>query len=165
MGHESMSVINNMAQKLSNKVVFFDIDGVLVDYHFGINKINVVPDSEYIEYCKHNDVYENARPLKTMQTLINKLNPDNVYVLSVSFSEPECNYKKAFIKRNYPTIHSQNIMFTLHKENKISLMLYVRDKLRIRDEDMVIVDDSVDILDNVEKNSEINCYHISSFIE
>ena len=50
-----------------DKVIIWDVDGVLAAYEYGERNHNACLDLEWDEYLKEHDVYETARPLATLQ--------------------------------------------------------------------------------------------------
>lgn len=163
---------------LKNKIVFFDLDGTLCEYKFGkhSNLLNAVSDEEFIEYCIKTDAYEEIRPLKTMQDIINRLDNEKVYIVTQCFSSFEFYQKINWLKREYPTIKVENIIFVADKKDKLKVLQGIYDRYRnnkntnYTKSQFVLVDDTLSILSDIEEQGkqQIDWYsviHISSFIE
>lgn len=103
-----------MLEKLKGKYVFFDVDGTLSEYRFR--------DILYGGRCSElgcqslndllfSDLFYKARPLKTMQDIISKLDSDKIFVLGTIVTNNEINWKYKWLKENYPNIKRENIIF------------------------------------------------------
>lgn len=156
-----------MLEKLKNKYVFFDVDGTLSEYRYN-NKLYGGQCSEYgcqsLNELLFSDLFYNARPLKTMQKIIEQLENDKVFVLGACVTNNEINQKYRWLKDNYPNIKVENIIFINSTMQKPEVMLEYRKRLNIDIKDMVFVDDRLDVLRKAEELG-ITAYHISSFME
>ncbi len=93
-----------MLEKLKGKYIFFDVDGTLSEYRFR--------DILYGGRCSElgcqslndllfSDLFYKARPLKTMQDIISKLDSDKIFVLGTSTTNNEINWKYKWLEENY----------------------------------------------------------------
>lgn len=151
---------------LEGKVVVLDIDGVMCCYRFGMYTMNAVPEKDYQDYIKNHNPYLMARPLQTFIDLVDEVGAENVYVCSKSYSAAEDAYKKKFVHDHYLKIPNDHIFLVMKGETKLEVLLNeIRPAAGCRTRDMVMIDDSTSNLTEIEDNSDIGCYHISSFLE
>ena len=57
------------------------------------------------------NVFVSNRPLQTMVELVEKLDSDKVFVLGAITSNHEIDEKYVWLKKHYPTIKRENIVF------------------------------------------------------
>lgn len=73
-----------MLDKLDGKYIFFDVDGTLSEYRYK-DKLYGGECPEFgcqsLEDLLFSDLFYKARPLKTMQKIISKLEPEKLYIL------------------------------------------------------------------------------------
>ena len=102
-----------MLEKLEGKYVFFDVDGTLSEYRFN-DKLyaSLKPElgCQTLEDFLFGDLFLKARPLKTMQRVIEKLDKDKIFVLGTIVSNNEINQKYVWLNENYPNIKKENIL-------------------------------------------------------
>lgn len=157
-----MELLNN-----EKSVVVFDIDGVLAAYEDGEYNHNACRDEDWPEYIKANNVYEYTRPIKTIQRFIDQyVNPERAFVCSVSKSEIEESQKVKFIKKHY-NIPEDHIFMVRHRNGKLDVLRKIHTELfpDIMERQVIMVDDTSDVLSNIQDNSSYSTVHISSFIE
>ncbi|MCI8548614.1 MAG: hypothetical protein HFJ38_07015 [Bacilli bacterium] len=156
-----------MLEELEGKYVFFDVDGTLSEYRF--------EDKLYGGGCPElgcqslanllfADLFYKARPLKTMQNVINRLDSEKVFVLGTIVTNNEINQKYKWLEENYPNIKKENIIFISSTMLKPEVIMEYAKKLNINIKDTVFVDDRLDVLRKAEELG-ITSYHPSSFME
>ena len=118
-------------------------------------------DNDYIRSCITNDnIFEFSRAPKT--------NSDRVYVLSVVSSTFEARQKIKFIAKNYPSIQKENIIFVSSPYYKKVIMSEIYNKYYkdiVNADDVSMIDDSLDVIHDIETNTNFRCYHISEFVD
>lgn len=92
---------------------FLDVDGVLAVYGFGDDGVYVVKDDrDYDEFLKTHDVYESAQAPAFMKAYVETCcDPARTFVISRSYTDVEDDQKIRFIRREYPQIPPENILF------------------------------------------------------
>lgn len=153
--------------KNENAVLVFDVDGVLAAYEYGERNHNACKDNEWDEYLKTNNTYESARPLITIQKwLVEHGNIDRTYVCTASANESEFMKKADFVVRNYP-IKRENIFMTLERNEKLEVLKRIHETCYpgLGDEMIIMIDDTTEVLTNIQEHSEYSTAHISSFID
>lgn len=154
-----------MLEKLKNKYVFFDVDGTLSEYRYndklysgGCSELGCQTLSDLL----FSNLFLNARPLKTMQNIINNLDAEKLYILGTIVTNNEINQKYKWLEKHYPSIKKENIIFISSTMLKPDVILEYSKKLNISLSDIVFVDDRLDVLRKAETLG-ITAYHPSSF--
>lgn len=154
---------------LASKYVFVDFDGTLCEYrYFGhVSGKTVDPDGRSLGgQCLKEllfDTYDEVRPLKTMQEILKKLDPDKIYVLGAIVTSNEINTKVKWLRKHYPYIKEENMIFVADLDIKIDVLKEYKKKLNINFEDMAFVDDKITTIRHAEEQG-IPSYHITSFV-
>lgn len=156
-----------MLDNLKEKYVFFDVDGTLSEYRFKEKLYGgKCPElgCQSLEDLLFSNLFENARPLKTMQNVISNLPPEKVFILGTIVTNNEINQKYKWIEENYPNIKKENIIFISSTMLKPDVIIEYAKKLNVNIKDTVFVDDRLDVLRKAEELG-IVAYHPSSFTE
>ena len=134
----------------NDSVVIFDIDGVLAAYEYGIYNHNACRECEWNDFVLHNDMYRKARPLKVLQDYIKRKGTDRVYVCSLAY-ENEKGPKRKFVEKKSDKLEIMNkIKYTQYPD--------------LEDKKLVMVDDTIEVLSNIQDNSGYSTAHISTFM-
>ena len=85
-----------MLEKLKGKYVFFDVDVTLSEYRYK-DKLygGACPElgCQSLDDLLFNDLFYKARPLKTMQKIVEKLDSDKIFILGTVTTNNEINQK------------------------------------------------------------------------
>lgn len=153
-----------LVESLKNKAVFFDLDGTLAEFRF----LDMVgPENfsgDFLYEFAFGKIYDNVRPLATMQEVVKALDPDKVYVLGAITLNSEIEEKYVWIAKHYPSIKRENILFVNCAEMKVELLEAYKRKLNLEYQDMVFVDDMHKTIQLVEERG-FRAYHPSSFVD
>ena len=155
-----------MLDKLKDKYVFFDIDGTLSEYRYEdmiYMSRNLELGCQRLDDLLFSDLFEKARPLKTMQSIVEKLNPDNIFIVWAVVNNNEINKKYSWLKKHYPNIRKDHIFFINSTMMKPEVIIECCKHFHILLEDVVFVDDRLDVLRKAEEMC-IESYHPSSFM-
>lgn len=156
-----------MLEKLEGKYVFFDVDGTLSEYRFN-DKLyaGLKPElgCQTLNEFLFGDLFLKARPLKSMQKIISKLDKDKVFILGTIVTNNEINQKYIWLKENYPNVKKENIIFISSTMLKPDVIMEYSKTYKINLEDIVFVDDRLDVLRRAEEMG-ITAYHPSSFTD
>lgn len=156
-----------MLEKLRDKYVFFDVDGTLSEYRYD-NQLYGGRCSELgcqsLENLLFSDLFYKARPLKNMQTIIQNLDPNKIFILGAITTNNEMEQKYLWLKENYPNIKKDNIFFICSTMLKPEVIIEVCKHYNLPLELAVFVDDRIDALRKAEEMG-ITAYHPSSFVE
>lgn len=156
-----------MIEKLRDKYVFFDVDGTLSEYRYN-DKLygGGCPElgCQSLEDLLFNDLYYNARPLKTMQQIINELDSNKIFILGAITTNTEINQKYRWLSKHYPSIKMENVFFICSTLLKPEVIIECCKHYEIDIKDVAFVDDRIDVLRKAESLG-IKSYHPSSFTE
>lgn len=156
----------DILQKLEGKIVFFDFDGVLGSYQATTSKVHI-PEREYIARQVLNDnPYSATKAPSTIVNLIKQLDSNKVYVLSGADSSFEQKNKIEFIKKNYPSIKPEHIIFVSSQKYKVVIIHSMWERYFcniLSKQDIVMIDDEIPTISLIE-DAGFTCYHISSVL-
>lgn len=152
--------------KSPQAVLVFDVDGVLAAFEYGSHNHNVCLDSEWEEYIKTHNVYATARPLKTIQKFLESYGTEErTFVCTRDYDEGK-QQKIEFVTKNY-AIPKEHIYAVLDNKEKLAVMNHIHHKYfpNLDPKYMVMVDDTAEVLTNIQEHSEYSTAHISSFLQ
>lgn len=156
-----------MLEKLKGKYVFFDVDGTLSEYRYK-DKLygGACPElgCQSLDDLLFNDLFYKARPLKTMQKIVEKLDRDKIFILGTVTTNNEINQKYKWLSEHYPNIKRENIFFICSTLLKPDVIIEYCNHYKIDIKQTVFVDDRIDVLRKAESLG-ITSYHPSSFTE
>lgn len=156
-----------MKEKLQNKYVFFDVDGTLSEYRFKDRLYGgKCPElgCQSMEDLFFSNLYLEARPLKTMQKILEQLDPDKIFILGAVTTNHEIDQKYEWLKKYYPMVLKDHIFFIHQTMLKPEVMMTYMKHYQLPLESCVLVDDRLDVLRKAEELGMI-AYHPSSFME
>jgi len=157
----SKDLINDLLQE--NRIVVFDVDGVLAPYEWGFKK-HCMTDEEWISVLKlGEDMYSHVKPVKVFQDFISKKNIENIYVCSKA-EDVEYESKKNFCIREYGILED-HIKLVKNKSDKVLFLNELTEELKIPEWDIAIVEDTVDTLNKIANSHMYYTVHVSSFFE
>ena len=148
-------------EKLKDKVVVFDFDGTLTEFHY--DKTHLLPcKDDYVKvFALTNNLYANARCLETLKFIISHLDPKNIYILTRT-DDSVVDSKNDIINREFPMFTPENIFHVLTSDAKLEVLKKLHEE---RNENIIFVEDTFKtILDGEEKFPFVFGVHISSFL-
>ncbi len=156
-----------MIEKLKDKYVFFDVDGTLSEYRYkdrlyggGCSELGC----QSLEDLLFNDLFYKARPLKTMQRVIENLDSNKILILGAVITNTEIEQKYKWLSEYYPNIKRENVFFICSTLLKPEVIIEYCKHYNIDIKQTVFVDDRIDVLRKAEEMG-ITAYHPSSFTE
>lgn len=107
---------------IKKKIVYFDMDNVLVNFQSGIDQIPIEIQNEYIgELDNVPDIFSVMKPNNEMVSLFNKMAEDeryDVYILSTSpWDNPTAASDKVEWVKRYLPIHGYKRLILSHNKN------------------------------------------------
>ena len=160
-----MSKIRKLLQD-KDSVLVFDVDGVLAVMEFGeYNHYTLDDEKRYEANISGKNFYTKEKVSKKMQDFLIKKNMQRVYVVTKAASVEEFNNKKCFVNENYG-INVENVYRVekeIEKKEKLGEIKWIYKTLP--DYKLIIVDDSVSILNDAMDNTKFSTVHISSFLD
>ena len=160
-----MSEIKRLLQD-KDSVLVFDVDGVLAVMEFGEHNHYTLDEEEwYKANLSGKNFYTKEKVSKKMQDFLSKKDKQRIYVVTKAASIEEFNNKKYFVNKNYG-INMENVYLvgkeTDKKEKLKEIKIFYK---TLPDYKLIIVDDSVSILNDVMDNTKFSTVHISSFLD
>ena len=156
-----------MIENLKEKYVFFDVDGTLSEYRYkdrlyggGCSELGC----QSLEDLLFNDLFYKARPLKTMQRVIENLDSNKILILGAVTTNTEIEQKCKWLAKYCPNIKKENIFFICSTLLKPEVIIEYCKHYNIDIKQTVFVDDRIDVLRKAEEMG-ITAYHPSSFTE
>jgi hypothetical protein len=152
--------------KDKKSILVFDVDGVLAPIEYGEYNHYCVDDEECARQIESGiDIYSNVKPIKTMQDFLKNKNMDNIYVITLVMNNKEFLQKLTFLRKNY-NIKEENCYMVFKERDKLLLLNEIKEKYPdLEDKYIVFVEDTVNNLSYVMKNSNYSTVHISSFMQ
>ena len=160
-----MSEIKSILKK-NNSVLVFDIDGVLAVMEFGNHTHFTMNDEEWMKECeKGTNFYTEELVSKKMQEFISNKDKSRVYVITKAYNEKEYEMKQEFSSLYYG-IPKENVFYVENDKDKVKILLKIKQKYTdLKDESLVMIDDTVAVLNSVMENTNFSTAHISSFLD
>ena len=156
-----------MIENLKDKYVFFDVDGTLSEYRYK-DRLYGGGCSEFgcqsLEDLLFNDLFYKARPLKTMQRVIENLDSNKILILGAVITNTEIEQKYKWLSEYYPNVKRENVFFICSTLLKPEVIIEYCKHYNIDIKQTVFVDDRIDVLRKAEEMG-ITAYHPSSFTE
>lgn len=156
-----------MIENLKDKYVFFDVDGTLSEYRYkdrlyggGCSELGC----QSLEDLLFNDLFYKARPLKTMQRVIENLDSNKILILGAVITNTEIEQKYKWLSEYYPNVKRENVFFICSTLLKPEVIIEYCKHYNIDIKQTVFVDDRIDVLRKAEEMG-ITAYHPSSFTE
>ena len=159
-----MSKIKEVLEN-KNSVIAFDVDGVLAPIEYGEYNHYYANDEEWAEEIeKGTDFYKDVRSVKVLKDFISTKNINNIYVITKVMNEKEFNDKLKFLNKNYGILED-NCFMVYDDKDKLTKLDEINNKLNIDDRLIVMVDDTVSVLNHIMENSKYTTVHISTFLK
>lgn len=159
--------MNKIYDLLKNKksVIAFDVDGVLAVIKFG-ERNHFVTDEEWENITKNNiNTYTEDIISNKMKDFISTRNMDNIYVITKVNNENEYNQKVDFCSKFY-NIKRENVFYVKREEEKAGVLQKIKENYKeLPDENIIMVDDTTDVLTDVMEKTSFSTAHISLFLD
>lgn len=159
--------MNKIKELLKDKksVLVFDIDGVLAVLEFGKYNHYYASDEDWDKFVEDNNLYTEDKVSKKMQEFLKDIDKNRVYVITQIGTDKEGIYKKEYAVKYYG-IKPENIYFVYRNNDKISKLNEIRNKHpEVEDYQVIMIDDTPDVLTDVQLKTKYSTAHISSFLD
>ncbi len=151
--------------KDKNSVLVFDIDGVLAVLEFGKYNHYYASDEDWDKFVEDNNLYTEDKVSKKMQQFLKDKDMNKVYVITAIGVNKEGECKKEYLKKYY-NIHLDNIYFVNKNRDKTKELIKIRElNDNVDDEHIIMIDDTPEILSDIQDNTNFSTAHISSFLD
>ena len=153
-------IINN-----KQSVLIFDIDGVLATMEFG-KYTHFLDDDSWKKTLSDNiNLYDKDKVSKKLQLLINKKDKNRIFVITKVDDIVEINQKKEYVNKYYGII-KENVYCVKDDSEKSIEIDKIKEKFKNLDSKyFVMIDDTVEVLNDAMNNNKISTAHISTFID
>ncbi|MBR3133213.1 MAG: hypothetical protein IKG42_04000 [Clostridia bacterium] len=150
----------------NDSILVFDIDGVLALMEMGDYNHYKLTDSEWNEACEKGiNYYDESVVCYKLVNFLKTRNMKNIYVITNVGSKNEGDFKKKFAKKYY-NIPEENVYFVDQYSQKKEELKKIKSLYsEIEDYQIVMIDDTVEILNDIMKNTDFSTVHISSFLD
>ena len=160
-----MSKINELL-KDKNNVLVFDVDGVLAKLEWGKYNHYELDDEAWTQMCAEGtNCYTQECVCNKMQNFLSDKNMDKIYVITKVGNNNEWSFKKEFANKYY-NIPQENVYFVEKDSDKKTRLLEIKQKYKeIDDYRIVMIEDSVNVLNDIMNNTNFSTVHVSSFLD
>lgn len=161
-----MSKIKKLLNDKSS-ILVFDVDGVLAIMEFGDrNHYYHASDEEWDKQVDNGlNLYTKDKVSKRMQNFLKNKDLNKIYVITTIGVNNEAKYKKKYLEKYYG-IYSNNIYFVNKNRDKTSKLIEIRNlNKNVNEEHIIMIDDTTDILSDIQNNTNFSTAHISSFLD
>jgi len=160
-----MSKIKQLLKE-KDSVLIFDVDGVLALLEFGEYNHYYYSDDDWDKFVDSgNNLYTIDKVSKKMQDFLKDKDKSRVYVITAIGINKEGEYKKEFVEKYYG-INKDNVYFVNRNNDKRSKVIEIKEKYKdLEDYKIIMIDDTPDILTDIQENTNFSTAHISSFLD
>ncbi len=160
--------MNNIKELLNDEksILVFDVDGVLAVLEFGEHNHYSFSDDDWDNYVDSgNNPYIEDKVSKKMQEFISKKDKNKAYVITAIGVNKEGEYKKEYVEKYYGIL-PENVYFVDRNNDKASKLVEIRKKHpEVDDRHIIMIDDTPDILTDIQLKTDFSTAHISSFLD
>lgn len=160
-----MSKIKELLMDEKN-VLVFDIDGVLALMELGDHNHYSLNDEDWTKACEDGiNYYDESIVSKKMQEFLKTRDMSRIYVITAVGNNNEGEFKREYANKYY-NIPKENVFFVSRNIEKTEQLKKIKEKYpELENYRIVMVDDTVKILDHIMNNTEFSTVHISSFLD
>ena len=147
-------------------VLAFDIDGVLAVAEWGEHTHFALSDADWTKACENGiNYYTEDKVSHKMQSFIAKKDRSRIFVITTVGDANEGEFKREFANKYYG-IPRANVFYVSDDKDKGQMLLEIKRKFpHISDEKLIMIDDTVSILNDIMANTNFSTAHISSFLD
>ncbi len=152
--------------KDKDSVLVFDVDGVLAILEFGEYNHYYMSDDDWDNFVNEdNNLYTKDKVSKKMQKFLKDKDKSRIYVITAIGVNKEGKYKKEYVEKYYDII-PDNVYFVDRNNDKRSILNNIKNKYpKLEDYKLIMIDDTPDILTDIQENTNFSTAHISSFLD
>jgi hypothetical protein len=152
--------------KDNNTVLVFDVDGVLALMEWGGYNHYAFNDDEWDKACSEGiNLYTEDKVSKKMQDFLRHKNMNKIYAITRVGDNNEIKFKKEFLNKYY-NFFEENVFGVKENTEKKNFLFKIKENYpELENKQIIMIDDTVDILNDVMENTEFSTAHISSFLD
>jgi len=160
-----MSKIRELLKE-KESVLVFDVDGVLALMEWGKYNHYALNDEEWTKACEDGmNFYTEDKVSNKMKQFFKGKDMSRIYVITTVGNNNEGEFKKKFVNKYY-NILKENVYYVQKNSDKTNKLVEIKQKYpELEDYKIVMIDDTVDILNDIMEKTKFSTAHISSFLE
>lgn len=160
--------MSRIRELLKNKdsVLVFDVDGVLAVMEWGDYNHYAMNDEAWNKACAEGvNQYTDDKVCKKMQDFLYNRDRKRVYVITTVGHNNEGEFKREFVNKHYGIL-KENVYYVKDNKEKRSQLKKIKQKYpELKSYQIIMIDDTVDILNDIMENTNFSTAHISSFLD
>lgn len=147
-------------------ILAFDVDGCLAVLEFGEYNHFSMNDNSWIEAINSGkEFYDQDKVSKKMQEYLKTRDMNNIYVITKSYTVNEDNAKYNYLNKYYGILR-ENIYCVREDSLKKEKLKEIKNKYpNLEDNKIVMIDDTISVLNDIMDNTNFSTVHISSFLD
>ena len=147
-------------------VIVWDVDGVLALLEWG--EYNHYDDDDETWTSKQKEgvfLYTDRFAIPKLQDFIRSKDPKRQFSITKAFTVYEDEDKRSYVNRDY-NIPRENVFTVRSNEEKVEVLKQIKEQFfpDLDDHKLIMVEDSVEILTQIMKNTPFTTVHISTFL-
>lgn len=152
--------------KDNNNVLVFDVDGVLALLEWGEHNHFGLLDDEWVKACEEGlNAYTEEVVSHKMQEFLKSKDMSKVYVITTVGNNNEGEFKREFVNKYY-NIPKDNVYYVKDNSEKTRRLFDIKEKYpQLEDKQIVMIEDTVGILNDIMEKTNFSTVHISSFLD
>jgi len=160
-----MSKIKNLLKETDN-VLVFDVDGVLAVQEWGEYNHFDLTDEEWAKMSLNDyHFYTEEFVSKKMQNYLKDKDMSKVFVITKSYT-PNEDESKIYFCNKYYNIPKDHIFTVKSNEAKLDVLIKISKAFpNINPHKILMIEDTVSILNDIKENTNFSTIHISSFLD
>lgn len=149
----------------NESVLVFDVDGVLAIMEFGEYNHFIDEDTWNENLGQNINTYTEDKVSSKMQKFLESKDMDRIYVITKVNDKNEIEHKVSFVQKYY-NIKPQNVYTVNTEKEKKNELKKIKEKyVNLEDKKILMIDDTVEILNDIMENTKFSTVHISSLLD
>lgn len=152
--------------KDNNSVLVFDVDGVLAVMEWGTYNHFDLNDDEWTKECAEGvNTYTEDKVCKKIKEFLRDKDMNRIYVITRVGNNNEGEFKREFVNTYY-NIPKENVYYVEDNAEKKNVLFKIKeDYPELENSKIVMIEDTVDVLNDIMENTNFSTVHISSFLD
>lgn len=152
--------------KDKDSVLVFDVDGVLALMEWGGYNHYELNDEDWAKECENGvNYYTEDKVSSKMQNFLKNKDMSRIYVITTVKNSNEGEFKREFVNKYY-NIPKENVFYVEDNMKKLEKLEQIKQKYpELEDYKIVMIEDTVKILNAIMEKTNYSTAHISSFLD
>ena len=152
--------------KDEESILVFDVDGVLALLEFGERNHYYATDEEWDKAVEDGqNYYTEDKVSKKMQEFLKDRDKSKIYVITAIGVNKEGEYKRDYLNEYYGILKDHVYFVDKNRDKTKELIEIRRMNKEVPDEKIIMIDDTPEILCDIQDNTNYSTAHISSFLD